>query len=345
MAQVLFVLNLFHQTMRSISCKIFFFILFSIIGYFASSQNDIIHTVKGEKIVCSITKEDSTKVYFKIGGNLSSIETSIARDQISSIQYAPKKTPEIPKLMQAPGQAQTDDYVAPTSTAVPNSTINAASAPKKVNHISLCVGMSAPVGKFNKEILDTNEIGPGLNGQMVALGFTHLVKNNLGFHMNAFYSNNELNSKPITEKYKYNTDSNWMAEKAYWRSFGMSFGLLYYKEINDFTVFAKINAGYISLKYPELKLINHADNYLKYQAVTSDAVSFGGGLGASYKLNENLNVNFEVNYLQATCKYSEILILGEEPGIVASKKLSITKRDIKQTYQNVFASLGMSYWF
>lgn len=331
--------------MKSGSLKISLIVFITFLCFYTKAQNDIINTVKGDKIICTITKEDSAKVYFKVGGNVGGVEASLDRSQITSIQYAPKKAPEIPVLMVNPAQAQSDDYVAPTSSINAAPTITTSSKPAHPNLVYFGFGLSAPVGKFNNEILDTNEIGPGMNGAMATIGLTHFLNKNFGFNVNALYSNNELNTKPITSKYKNNTDSIWTANTVYWRSFGISFGLVYMKEFNDFSFFAKASGGYLSLKYPDLKLTNHSNNYLQVESVTADAFSFGGGIGGGYKLNENLNLSLEINYIQANFKYNEILILGETPGTTFNNKVSITKRDVKQSYQCVLITLGLGYLF
>ncbi len=325
--------------------KLFITLLLCLFFNSAWSQNDIIHTTKGEEIICNIIKEDSSNVYFKVGGSLSTVEASLNRSQISSIQYAPKNAPKLPPMMQSPGQVERDDYVAPTNTAIVSPTKEPPSSPQKQNSFSIHVGISSPTGNFKKTKLDTNDIGPGKTGQIVSLQFTHMLKKNFGIFFNGFFSNNELNSVPLTTKYKYNTDSTWTAGKANWQSFGASVGLMYYKEFKDISFFGKINGGYLSLKYPPLSLSMHSVYTLNYQTVTSDAVSFGGGIGFGYKLFEDLNAIFEVDYLQATCKYNEVLIIGEQPGVTVPQTVSITKRDVKQTYQNIFITLGLSYSF
>lgn len=322
--------------------KLFILFLILLMGNKIISQNDVITTIKGEKINCVISKEDSIKVYFKIGGNLSSVEASILRSEIESIQYAKKQ--QVPTLTVNPDQVVHDDYVAPTSSTIPTASI--IPAKPKLNNLSLFIGMSNPIGKFKSEQLDTNEIGPAKNGQVIGIGFTHLIKPNFGITLNGFFANNELNAAPITSKYNSYTDSVWNASKAYWRSYGVNFGVIYHKElIKDLSFNAKLNAGYMSLIYPDVKLSVSSSNFLQFQSVTSDAVSFGGGVGFGYKILEGLNVNLEMNYLQALVKYNEILVQGEEPATPFNKKISLTKRDIKQHYQTVFFNLGLSYWF
>lgn len=322
--------------------KFFVLFLFVMMAFVGVSQNDVITTIKGEKINCVISKEDSAKVYFKIGGNLSTVEASILRSEIESIQYAKKQ--QIPTLTVNPDQVVHDDYVAPTSSAIPTESI--IPAKPKLNNLSLFIGLSNPVGKFKDEQLDTNEIGPAKNGQVIGLGFTHLFNSNFGITLNGFFANNELNAAPITAKYKSYTDSTWNASKAYWRSYGVNFGVIYHKElIKDLSFNAKINAGYMSLIYPDVKLSVSSANFLQFQSVTSDAVSFGGGIGFGYRILEGLNMNLEMNYLQALVKYNEVLVQGEEPSTPFNKKISLTKRNIKQHYQTVFFNLGLSYWF
>lgn len=310
------------------------------------AQNDIIITVKGEKINCVITKEDSVKVYFKVGGNLSSIEASVLRSDIQSIQYGKKQ--QLPTLTINPEQAVHDDYVAPTTTAIPTASL----APPRFNKNSLSVyiGLSNPVGKFLNENLDTNEIGPAKKGQTIGLGFTHLIKRKYGIFLNAFYANNELNTQPVTAKYKTYTDSVWSASRSYWQSYGINFGYIFHyqfksESLKDLSFNTKLNGGYMSLIYPDVKLSVSSSNYLQFEKVTADALSFGAGIGISYRVLEDLNVIAELNYLQSKVKYNEILVQGEAPATPYNKKISLTKRDITQNYQAVFFNLGLSYWF
>lgn len=322
--------------------KLFILFLIFLMSNKIISQNDVITTIKGEKINCVISKEDSIKVYFKIGGNLSSVEASILRSEIESIQYAKKQ--QVPTLTINPDQVVHDDYVAPTSSAITTSSLV---PPKpKSNCLALFIGMSNPVAKFKSEQLDTNEIGPAKNGQVIGLSFTHLTRSNFGIILSGFFANNELNAVPITAKYKSHTDSVWNASKAYWRSYGVNFGLIYHKElVKDLSFNMKMNMGYMSLIYPDVKLSVSSSNYIQFQSVTADAISYGGGIGLGYRILEGLNATLEMNYLQASVKYNEVLIQGEEPSTPFNKKISLTKRDIKQQYQTVFFNLGLAYWF
>lgn len=310
------------------------------------AQNDLIITVKGEKINCVITKEDSAKVFFKVGGNLSSVEASIVRTEILSIQYGKKQ--QLPTLTVNPEQAVHDDYVAPTASTIPTASLP---PPKRnKNNIYLYLGLSNPIGKFQNEKLDTNEIGPAKNGQTIGLGFTHLIKKNYGIFLNAFYATNELNSQPITAKYKTYTDSVWNASRSYWRSYGVNFGYIFHyqfqsESLKDLSFNTKLNGGYMSLVYPDVKLSVSSSNYLQFEKVTADAFSFGAGIGLSYRVLQDLNVIVELNYLQSKVKYNEILIQGEAPATPFNKKISMTKRDITQQYQTVFLNAGLSYWF
>ncbi|MBK6521779.1 MAG: hypothetical protein IPG08_05290 [Sphingobacteriaceae bacterium] len=143
---------------------------------FAQTQaSDIIVTKKGEYISCSITRQDSARVYFKVGGNMSSIEANILLSDVSEIQYGEKKQPQLPTLGQAPGTEQKDDYVPPNTPTV-NIQTKKLDAPRKENSISVFASGAWPVGDFNRKTLDTNEIGPGLTGAAAGLNFTHMKK-------------------------------------------------------------------------------------------------------------------------------------------------------------------------
>lgn len=334
--------------MKNVMSTHFFLVLVFVLGFqLMNAQTDVITTIKGEQIICTITKEDSAKVYFKLGGNLSSVEAALNRSEITAIKYAPKQKEPIPVLSVAPSQAaEYTDYVAPTLTLSSASETLAPIAPKrKSNAITLSLGLSAPVGKFKSTDLDTNEIGPANNGQGVGLNFVHRANNNFGIALSGFFARNELNSSPITEKFKRHTDSVWLADKAEWRAMGIQLGLFYLKEINDFSLYGKLSAGFLTLKYPDLKIAVSSSNYLQFEAASADALSLGASVGIGYTLLENLNVTMDATYVHAYCNYNEVLVLGEEPAVGFPKKISMTKRNVKQTYQTIFISLGMTYWF
>jgi hypothetical protein len=310
-----------------------------------TEANDIIVTKKGERISCSITRQDSARIYFKVGGSMSNIEANIPLNEVSEIQYSEKKQPKLPTLGQAPGTEQKDDYVTPNTPTV-NPQSKKLEMPRKENSITIFAGGAWPVGNFNRRDLDTNEIGPGKAGVAAGMNFTHMSKNGLLFGLNAFISNNELNTEPITNKYLYHSDSVWKADKANWRAFGIHLSVGYHKVFSeDLMVYAKINAGYISLKYPEVTLRVSSSQYLKFNSSTADAISYGAAAGVNYRLFESLGASFEISYLQANCKFNEIIVIGEAPAIPINKKITQTKRDVKQSYQNVFVTAGVNYWF
>jgi opacity protein-like surface antigen len=327
----------------------YIFILFLLLllkpAHAQTEESDVIITKKGERISCAITKQDSAKIYFKIGGNMSNIEANILLSEISEIQYGKKKQSQLPTLGQAPGTEQKDDYV-PINTPTVNSQTKKMELPKKENSITIFAGGAWPVGNFNRTELDTNEIGPGKAGAAAGINFTHLSKNGLIFGLNAFLSNNELNTGPITNKYLYHSDSVWTADKANWRAFGIHLSIGYHKVFSeDLMVYAKINAGYISLKYPEVTLRVSSSQYLKFNSSTADAISYGAAAGINYRLFESLGASLEISYLQANCKFNEIIVIGEAPATPINKKITQTKRDVKQSYQNVFVTAGVNYWF
>jgi hypothetical protein len=303
--------------------------------------NDVIVTKKGERINCTVVRLDTSKVYFKVGGSVSSIEVSKPLSEVQEIQYAPK---ELPALAQPTAQTQKDDYV-PANTATVDTQNKKLIQPKRSNCLSFFAGLAYPVGPFNKTGLDTNEIGPGILGQSARVHFTHNIKKELIVGVSCFYSMNQLNTGPITEKYKYNTDSTWSASEAQWRAFGVHLSVGFHKQFNeDISVYGNVYAGYLSLKYPEVTLRVSSLQYLKFNTATSDAISFGLGAGVNYRLFQSLGASANVSFIQAHCTYHEILVQGESP-LTISKKVSQTLRDVHQDYQNVLVTLGVNYWF
>ncbi len=319
------------------------FLVLLFVSNLLNAQNDIINTLKGEQIICNITKEDSIKVYFKIGGNITGIEASILRKEIKSIEYAQIKQ-EAPQLIADPGSetisVEKVDYVNSE-----NIIVNPTKDSFTKNGVFLAIGNALPLGKFAKQKLDTNEIGPGNSGYVVGIGFVHYTKNNLGFDMRACYANNELNAAPIASKYQYHTDSVWSPEKSNWQSYSLNIGILYQKKFKYFGAFARLSAGFTTLKYPDLKLSISSKNYIQFQSVNADAISFGIGGGLSYEVLENLEVILNVDYNHAKFKYSEVLFIGETPSGLSTKRISGTKRDVIQVYQNLFTTLGVCFWF
>lgn len=320
---------------------IFSLLLFAKPLFCQTGANDVIITKKGERINCLVTRVDTVKVYFKVGGSVGSIEVNMLLSEVKEIEYAPK---QLPSLAQPTAQIQRDDYV-PANTATVDPQKNKMVAPKMANCLSFFAGLAYPVGRFNDRDLDTNEIGPATLGQMARIHFTHSNKRDITFGVNCFYSVNQLNTEPITQKYKLNTDSVWKADNAQWRAFGVHLTVGVHKRItNDISVYGNIYAGYLSLKYPEVTLRVSSFQYLKFNSATADAVSYGLGLGANYRLFQSLGASVNVSLIQAHCTYNEILIQGESP-FTTSGKVSQTLRKVKQDYQNVFVSLGVNYWF
>lgn len=309
-----------------------------------TQANDVIITKKGEHINCTITRSDTAKIYFKIGGNMSTIEANILLKDVAEVQYAPK---QMPAIIQPSTQVQRDDYVE-ANTASVNPSTKKMDAPTKSNCVSFFGGLASPQGKFSKPTVDTNEVGPAVLGTIAQLSFAHSTREGVLVGLNCFYSINQLNTDPLLEKYHLSTDSTWKADKANWRAFGIHLSLGYHKIFSDdISLYVKANVGYVSLRYPELHLFVTTSQYLKFNTATSDALSYGGTIGLNYRLFESLGAALEVSYIQANCKYSEILVQGESPAGVGqpTKKISKTLRDVKQSYQNVFISLGVNYWF
>lgn len=333
--------------MKSLRHLVIVFLLFLVKQNYAQTQvSDVIITKKGEHINCAITRSDTAKIYFKVGGSVSSIEVNMLLKDVAEVQYAPK---QMPAMAQPSAQVQRDDYVE-ANTASVNPSTKKMEPVHKPNCISFFGGLASPQGKFAQQILDTtaNNIGPGILGSVAQLSFAHSTHRGFLIGLNCFYSVNQLNTDPIVQKYSATTDSNWKADKAVWRAFGIHLSLGYHKIFNDdISIYLKANLGYLSLKYPELNIFVSSSQYYKFNTATADAVSFGGTLGLNYRLFQSLGASVEVTYVKANCKYNEIIVQGETPTSAGqpNKKLSKTLREVKQPYQNVFLSLGVNYWF
>ncbi len=305
------------------------------------AQSDIILTIKGERITCFITKEDSARVYFKVGSNLSSVEASLLRSEIKSIEYANRN--KAPLLQSNPGdknpQLEQEDY----AIEIPPTPIKKNSDQGK-NAFFAGLGFAKPTGKFSNGS-DTNYIGPGKNGYLLRAGFVHHFHKNVGFDVNVFYTQNEWNSLPAIKRMESYTDSVWKANKAYWKAIGLQIGFIIRKEIQDFDVYARVSGGYTSLKYPQAMLRVSSKYFTETQSVNADAISLSAGTGVYYKILETVDVFFHTEIYSSTHKFKEILYLGERPGGLFVNKTSITKRDVRVTYSNLFSILGLRYRF
>ncbi len=307
----------------------------------AFGQNDIIHTVKGEKITCVITREDSSTVYFKVGGAMSKIEANLQRKEITSIEYGSKKI--APPVIN-PANIERDDYVAP-----PSETLIATPSKKpkgrSYNQFSLLSGYQLPVGDFADANSPTSSIGPGMNGYLVQAGFTHLHHSHFLIGLNGFYTQNEVNTTPSRTALFNATDSTWTTEKAYWKSFGLRIDAGYHLSLKDLSFSIRGNAGFITLIHPQIKYSISSQNYRTYQSTSSDALVFGGALNAGYRVLEDLFVNVELGYMRSKNVFNEILIIGEDPYATPSKKFTVTQRDVERSYENISLLIGLSYRF
>ena len=136
-----------------------------------------------------------------------------------------------------------------------------------------------------------------------------------------------------------------MAERAVWRAFGIHVTAGYKKEFNDFFVSARVQTGFSTLVHPQYKLYTNSSNYREYQKSNTDALSFGGGLSLGYRLLQDLYVIADASVVSGLFTFKEILIQGEEPMAGFTNRISRTKRDVKQNYQNLMLNIGLSYRF
>lgn len=307
----------------------------------AFGQNDVIVTTKGEKITCVITREDSSTVYFKVGGAMSKIEANLSRKDIASIEYGSKKI--APPIIN-PANIERDDYVAP-----PTETVIASQQKKpkgrSYNQFSLLGGYHLPLGEFSDPNTPTSSIGPGVNGYLVQAGFTHLHYSHFLIGLHAFYAQNEVNTLPSTTALFNSTDSTWTAERAYWKSFGIQIGAGYHLTLKDLNFSIRGNAGFITLIHPQIKYSISSQNYRTYQSTSSDAIVFGGAVSAGYRVLEDLFVNVEIGYMRSKNTFNEILIIGEDPYATPNKRFTLTQRDVERSYENLSLLIGLSYRF
>lgn len=326
------------------TCRIHILLIFllTVIAHVCNAQTDEIVTLKDEVILCHITREDSTRVFFKIGGNAGSVEASLLRTEIKAIRYAPPQ--DIPSPSINPSQIVKDKETAPVTSQ--NNTLHVTlPAHAKQNSAQFLVGYAIPVGKFAETASDSGDIRPGLIGQNLQLGFQHTTKQNIIIGLQLFATQNQLNTDPLRSYYKSLIDSAWMAERAVWRAFGIHVTAGYKKEFNDFFVSARIQAGFSTLVHPQYKLYTNSSNYREYQKSNTDALSFGGGLSLGYRLLQDLYVIADASVVSGLFTFKEILIQGEEPTAGFPNRISRTKRDVKQNYQNLMLNIGLSYRF
>lgn len=328
--------------MKSSWLQIMFILAFTLIANTLKSQTDEIVTFKDEVILCNIIREDSSRVYFKIGGNASATEASLLRAEIKAIRYAPPQ--KIPAVGINPEQIQKDNDPAPTTNQ--NTIVTIPFKPHaKQNSAQFLVGYALPISKFAETVSDSGDIRPGLIGQNLQLGFQHTTKQNMMIGLQLFVAQNQLNTDPLRAYYKSLVDSTWMAERAVWRAFGIHVTTGYKKEFKDVFISARIQAGFSTLIHPQYKLYTNSSNYREYQKASTDAISFGGGLSLGYRLLQDLYVEADVSVINGLFNFREILIQGEEPSGSFTNRISKTKRDVKQNYQNLMLNIGLGYRF
>jgi len=282
-------------------------------------------------------------VFFKVGGNASTIETSMLRTEIKEIIYAPPQN--IPQLGTNPTQILRDSAGNSTQT-VTQSSISIPSDPLKLNSFSFLVGYAIPVGKFAQVNSDSGNIRPGIIGQNIQLAYHYHGKKNFILGMHVFFAQNQINTNPLRSYYKSLIDSAWLSEKAVWRAYGIQVAGGYSKEVKDFLFSVRIQAGFATLVHPQFKLYTNSSNYREYQKVATDAITYGAGFSAGYKLLEDLYITADVSFINGRFNFKEVLIQGEEPSASGfPKRISQTKRNVKQEYQNLMLNIGLSYRF
>ena len=100
--------------MKTCRLHILLIFLLTVIAHVCNAQTDEIVTLKDEVILCHITREDSTRVFFKIGGNAGSVEASLLRTEIKAIRYAPPQ--DIPSPSINPSHIVKEKETAPVTS-------------------------------------------------------------------------------------------------------------------------------------------------------------------------------------------------------------------------------------
>lgn len=319
-------------------------ISFFLLTFLSNAQQDLIKTTDGEEINCFITREDSLKVYFKVGSINSNVEAFVNKSKVKEIVYFKKKEDEqAPIFTINPAQAVEDKQT--TDTTVQESYVEIKPKPeKKLNAIGLQFGLAMPTGNFANSS-DTNVIGDAMPGYLINLQFNHGFTNGLNIQLNAGYSQFAINTDKLVQRYSANTDSVWTAQGGNYTAYAADAAIGYCKFFNDFYVRGNLHVGFISMNIPKLKYGVSSSRFLEYQTVSADAVSFGGSVSFGYYIFESISVDLNIYYKQSNVLYREVLIFGEEPTATTPNKLTYTRRDVKLPYKSLGFSLGFNFWF
>jgi len=256
------------------------FIVFLISTFYLLAE-DVITRKNGEKIHCTITKTDSTNIYFTIYKDHEDRDTYINRTEVADIKYGNKKAPSYivsdKDLVSNKDKMKFDKY-----------------------RLSFSGGCSFATGDFGDTNINNDAAGLASNGSNFNFYFTEKFNPYFGIGMKLYYNANQLEAKSITDELRMRTGVNWVSNTSYWYSGGVLLGIIGSIPVDKVDFEFSILGGTLSLSSPAARFTALGPNFwAQLESSTGDAYGYNFGVGLNYHFSDKWSLLANLDYFSA----------------------------------------------
>jgi hypothetical protein len=243
--------------------NIIFFIGLIVIPIFANSQDTLLLKT-GSKILCTITSQDSSSVYFNVEKNDQIISSYIYKEKIQEIRY-----------------------YNPNHTKIPTK-----------QSLEISIGLSFPIGEYATTDSDNLKSGYAGKGFNINLVYGYKFTKNIGIAVKANYVNNNFNVKSYYNDISENVIS---YSKNFYVLYGALAGpAVNLNPLKKITFFGQFLCGIAQLTEPVISCnVNNNSEKFKISVDQKSAVDvvYNVRLGAKYKINDNVDITTNMDYM------------------------------------------------
>jgi hypothetical protein len=247
---------------------------------------DTIVLKTGDRIVCRITKLDSSQVYFDINRNNTSIHSSVNKNSVEALRYYLNTGP----VMIAPG----------------NIFIN-----RRFNLLAITAGGSFAVGEFANKDADNDKAGFGGSGLFLSLTSINNFSKILGFAIKGYYATNTFKAENLAKAQNIINNGTVTYNSVNYKSGGVLAGLAATLPVDNFSFYGEVLGGYGGLWEPEVSFFvvtAQSSGWVSLGKVDAGSFVYNITGGMSVVISNNWELFLDADFLHGNYKFGNMTV-------------------------------------
>ncbi len=302
--------------------KTFLFLVCSLLLPFIITAQDTIVKKNGVNLICKIQNQDNSTIYFTIernGQKLNNpiiLHSSIDKNEVQSIHFY------------NPQHRTTSNKI--------NS-----SNEEKDNSLNLSVGLSAAIGDFGNQDVNSSTSGLAGNGININGVFSHKFTKRIGLSLKGYFNSNSFSTNLLANQMSSTSGYDFTSNNVSYTGHGMMIGPDFITSGKRCSFVSRFLIGFSSLTEPEsIFTVNSGGNSgsITMPEITQNAFVYNIGGGLLFTIASNWYFIINVDYIRSQYTFGNI-ILSSSTGATQSFDRG------SQPYEVINASAGFGVRF